>query len=206
MTAYTKNTPGAPVGSYIKGDTVTDSEGTVWECVVTGNPAQFDVQAEAAPAGGDLLGHGRSAALTGTTSETTLATIAMPALAVGDIIEVTLTVEASIAALESGTVVARAGDEVLGTDISFLTMDENAAVYFRRFQVVVVATPGDAHVHVLTTGVDGTTPANPVVSLLNISGAGIDIDAPFNLHLVGQLTDGDDVLQVTHYTVRALVA
>jgi len=49
MTAYTKTSPGAPVGRYVKDDTVTDSAGVVWVCTVTGNPAQFDVQAAAAP-------------------------------------------------------------------------------------------------------------------------------------------------------------
>jgi hypothetical protein len=53
MTAYTKNSAGAPVGNYIKDDTVTDSNGTEWVCIVTGNPATFDVVAEAAGGGYD---------------------------------------------------------------------------------------------------------------------------------------------------------
>lgn len=39
MAAYTKNTPGMPTaGNYALGDTVTDSTGVVWECIVAGQP------------------------------------------------------------------------------------------------------------------------------------------------------------------------
>lgn len=39
MTAFTKNTPGAPTsGLYTLGDTVTDSTGVVWECIKAGPP------------------------------------------------------------------------------------------------------------------------------------------------------------------------
>lgn len=39
MTAYTKNTPGGPVsGNFVVGDTVTDSVGVVWDCIVGGQP------------------------------------------------------------------------------------------------------------------------------------------------------------------------
>lgn len=41
MTAYTKNTPGAPVGRYAEGDLVVDSLDNVWKCVVPGSEAQF---------------------------------------------------------------------------------------------------------------------------------------------------------------------
>ena len=54
MAEYVKDSAGPPVGAYSRGDTVTDSEGVVWECVVSGNPAQFDVQA-AGGAGYDPL-------------------------------------------------------------------------------------------------------------------------------------------------------
>lgn len=39
MTAYTKNTPGAPTtGFWVLGDTITDSTGVVWECIKAGPP------------------------------------------------------------------------------------------------------------------------------------------------------------------------
>lgn len=39
MTAYTKNTPGAPTsGFWLLGDTITDSTGVVWECIKAGPP------------------------------------------------------------------------------------------------------------------------------------------------------------------------
>jgi len=55
MAAYLKDTPGAPVGRYRINDTVTDSVGTVWVCVVGGRVAQFDVQAAEAAAGGGIV-------------------------------------------------------------------------------------------------------------------------------------------------------
>lgn len=38
MTAYTKSSPGRPIGgNYALGDTITDSVGTTWECITAGS-------------------------------------------------------------------------------------------------------------------------------------------------------------------------
>lgn len=42
MTAYTKNTPGAPTGGkYIVDDTCVDSEGRTWTCAISGFPGEW---------------------------------------------------------------------------------------------------------------------------------------------------------------------
>ena len=241
MTAYAKNSPGAPVGRYVKGDTVTDSAGIVWVCVVTGNPAQFDVQGAdgaviaadvtydnvasglaaenvqdavdevyaAIPVGGggDIVAFGTTAAHTGTTAETVLATIPMPALAVGDMILLSIAIEASIAVSESATLAFRANDPVTGGDLGpNVVCSDAAAHYTRDFMSVITATPGDATVFSSFAGIDGEATPVPVIQKLNVFGSGIDVDAPWNMYIVVQLTDAGDVFRLTHYTVRALVA
>lgn len=57
MAAYTKNSPGAPVGKYNIGDTVTDSEGVVWTCVQPGNPATFEANGVAESLGAESVGY-----------------------------------------------------------------------------------------------------------------------------------------------------
>jgi hypothetical protein len=88
MTAYTKNSAGAPIGNYIKGDTCTDSEGTVWNCVVTGNPAVFDVDVDEQGGGPQLSEINTNTALLAADSGsfyvvTANAEIDLPAAAVG---------------------------------------------------------------------------------------------------------------------------
>lgn len=56
---YEKNTPGAPTsGKYLIGDTVTDSQGRLWQCVVSGFPGEWVAVV-------DIAGSGVATSLTG---------------------------------------------------------------------------------------------------------------------------------------------
>lgn len=67
MAAYTSVLPGAPTsGNFVVGDTVTDNNGTVWQCTVGG----FDAKWVAAPTG---LSPTETAVLDGVTPGTVLA-------------------------------------------------------------------------------------------------------------------------------------
>jgi len=241
MTAYAKNSPGAPVGRYVKGDTVTDSAGIVWVCVVTGNPAQFDVQGAAAPAaadvtydnvasglaaenvqdavdevyaaipvggGGDLVAHGGTPELTGTTDETLLATIVMPALALGDMVELFFYVVAVISPAEGGTIVCRAIDPVTGPSL-FLVGTTNAAIQHERtlrFVVTDLTDPSDAQIFTTSVGTNSGSPPLAVIDFSTIGSQDLDFTAPWDLYIVASLTSAADSIRLRQYSVRALVA